>query len=137
MQTRKNEIHGQIHAIHSRATALDSLKASIKSQIDEVYKKSLAELDNVIKKKSNVLLGDELELKRQLGEIQLLENFLNYQQEGDATTFLFNWARHQMYRTEMHDFPFFKTNIDVQLDAKVSIFRKILNLNSLLVPYQL
>jgi hypothetical protein len=66
-----------------------------------------------------VLLGDELELVRQYSEIERVENFLKYQREGDATSYLFNWSRHQMLREELHDFQFFRNEIDVQLDARV------------------
>ncbi len=66
-----------------------------------------------------MLLGDEFELKRQLAEIEHLEDFLQYQQHGDATQFLFSWARHQQYRAELHDFKFFRNEIDVELDLKV------------------
>ncbi len=69
-----------------------------------------------------ILQGDEYELNRQLGELNRLEHFLSYQKEGDATTYLFNWTRHQMYRSELYDFRFFRKEIDVQLDAKVSFF---------------
>jgi hypothetical protein len=68
----------------------------------------------------DVLLGDELELKRQTGEIDRLDDFLKYQINGDATQFLFNWSRHQQLRTELHDFKFFKDDLDVHLDLKVN-----------------
>ena len=71
----------------------------------------------------NILLGDKLELNRQLSEIERLEAFLAYQQQGDATSYLFNWSRHQMFKAELHDFKYFKRDIDVQLDAKVKRFR--------------
>jgi hypothetical protein len=67
----------------------------------------------------SVLTGDEMELKRQLGEMERLDTFLKYLRCGDATSYLFNWSRHQMYRSELHDFSFFKKDIDVQLDAKL------------------
>ena len=66
-----------------------------------------------------VLLGDELELRRQEEEIDSLQSYLAYQQQGDATTYLFNWSRHQHFRTTLHDFRHFRNTIDVQLDAKV------------------
>jgi len=75
----------------------------------------------------DILLGDELELKRQSGEISRLQGFLDYQIEGDATQFLFNWQRHLVLRTELHDFKFFKQEIDVQLDLKVDIHSKKLS----------
>jgi hypothetical protein len=55
-----------------------------------------------------------------MNEIDRLEEFLKYQQQGDATTYLFNWSRHQQVRAELHDFRFFRSNIDVQLDAKIT-----------------
>jgi len=67
----------------------------------------------------NVLLGDELELRRQLGEIKNAENFLEYQQEGDATHFLFSWSRHQKMLDELHEFKFFRNKVDVSLDTRV------------------
>ncbi|KAJ3066668.1 hypothetical protein HDU98_010054, partial [Podochytrium sp. JEL0797] len=67
----------------------------------------------------NVLQGDEYELHRQLGEINHLEEYLKYQQQGDATQFLFSWSRHTAYRSALHDFKFFKNSIDVELDVKV------------------
>ena len=60
-----------------------------------------------------------MELKRQLGEIERLEGFLAYLKDGDATGFLFGWGRHQVLRAELHDFRFFRREIDVELDAKV------------------
>ena len=74
----------------------------------------------------NTLLGDKLELNRQMSEIERLESFLAYQQQGDATSYLFNWSRHQMFKSELHDFKYFKRDIDVQLDAKVLIPRLII-----------
>jgi hypothetical protein len=56
-----------------------------------------------------------------LVEIDKLEEYLKYQQQGDATQFLFNWSRHQQYRANLHDFKFFRNEIDVELDVKVTI----------------
>lgn len=67
----------------------------------------------------DVLLGDELDLKRQTGEITRLQDFLDYQINGDATQFLFNWHKHQSLLTELHDYRFFRHDLDVQLDLKV------------------
>jgi hypothetical protein len=74
----------------------------------------------------NILLGDEMELSRQLGEMNMLEDFLKYAKQGDATHFLFSWSRHQLFRSELHDFKHFRDDIDVQLDLKVrdSLIRK-------------
>lgn len=96
------------------------MTTQIESQIEEIYRRALHDLRSIIKKKLDILLGDELELKRQMGEINRLEEFLQYQQSGDATHFLSSWARHQQIRSELHDFKHFRDAIDVQLDVKVA-----------------
>lgn len=55
-----------------------------------------------------------------MGEIDRLDDFLKYQQAGDATHFLFCWARHQQYRSELHAFKHFRDEIDVGVDVKVA-----------------
>ncbi|KAI8618567.1 hypothetical protein BC830DRAFT_1166058 [Chytriomyces sp. MP71] len=120
LQSRRTEIINQIGAVNQRAKAVSQMGAQIETQIEDMYKRAMAELHNVINDKINVLLGDELELKRQLGEIEHLEEYVKYQQQGDATQFLFSWARHQAYRSELHDFKFFRNSIDVELDVKVN-----------------
>lgn len=120
LQSRRAEIINQITAVSHRAKAVEKMRLVMESQIDEIYKKSINDLHYIINHKLDTLLGDEVELKRQLSEIEFLEEFLRYQQSGDATQFLFNWARHQQYRAELHDFKFFRNDIDVELDVKVT-----------------
>ncbi|KAI8808863.1 hypothetical protein BJ742DRAFT_252934 [Cladochytrium replicatum] len=119
-QSRRSEINNQIAAIHSRAKAVEKMAASVETHIEEIYKRALAELKHITNTKLDILLGDELELKRQIGEVDRVENFIRYIQTGDATHFLFTWARNQQYRSELHDFRFFRDGIDVQLDVKVT-----------------
>ena len=119
LQSRQTDIQNQIRAIHSRAKAVEELHVTLESQIEQAYKKAMSDLQAITDKKLNILMGDELELKRQLGEMTRLQDFLKYQEEGDATTYLFNWSRHEMFRERLRDFKFFRNAIDVQLDAKV------------------
>ncbi|KAI9139074.1 hypothetical protein BKA69DRAFT_697645 [Paraphysoderma sedebokerense] len=119
LQSRRNSIVNQIACINSRAKSVEKHATQIHQQIEEIYRRAINELKLITKKKLDVLLGDELELKRQLGEINRLEEFLKYQQTGDATHFLFSWARHQQLRQELHEFRFFRDVIDVHLDIKV------------------
>ena len=67
-----------------------------------------------------VLVGDEHELRRQNGEIDRLEEFLKYQQDGDPLACVATWHLHQMYREKLCDFQFFRPEIDAQLDVKVT-----------------
>ncbi|KAI8924102.1 hypothetical protein BC831DRAFT_467143 [Entophlyctis helioformis] len=120
LQSRKTEIANQITAVNSRARAVERMGSQIEQQIEEMYQRAMRELKSIIQSKLTILLGDEVELKRQLTDIQRLEEFLKYQQTGDATTYLFNWSRHQAARSAMHDFRYFRADIDVQLDAKIT-----------------
>ncbi|KAI9203809.1 uncharacterized protein BJ171DRAFT_622590 [Polychytrium aggregatum] len=119
LHARRSEITNQIACINARARAVEKMACVIEGQIEEIYKKAMLELKTAAQNKLNVLLGDEVELKRQFGEIAMLEEFLKYQQSGEATQFLFSWVRHQQLRSELHDFKFFREDIDVALDLKV------------------
>jgi len=120
MESRKTEIINQIGVIKSKSKEVEKLNSQLERQIQEIAKKALNELKRITDLKLNVLLGDELELRRQLGEIKNAENFLEYQQEGDATHFLFSWSRHQKMLDELHNFKFFRNRVDVSLDTRVS-----------------
>lgn len=71
-----------------------------------------------------------MECRREVEEIDRLEQFLEHQQKGDATSFLFNWSRHQQARSELTDFGYFRTMIDVQLDAKMTGSVSIITTNN-------
>ncbi|KAJ3096081.1 lariat debranching enzyme [Phlyctochytrium planicorne] len=120
LQSRRTEIVNQIASVSNRAKAVDKMCGHLEGQLEEIYKKAVTDLRVAVKEKLEILKGDELELKRQIGEIEFLEEFLRYQQRGDATQFLFSWARHQHCRAELHDFKFFRNEIDVELDLKIS-----------------
>lgn len=118
-QSRRTEISNQLACINARAKAVEKMANSIKEQIEDCYRKSIIDLRSKVNEKINVLLSDELELKRQYEEIDRFENFLQYQRDGEATQFLFSWVRHQELRQELHDFKYFRETIDVKLDLKV------------------
>ncbi|ORX48180.1 hypothetical protein BCR36DRAFT_355124 [Piromyces finnis] len=120
LESRRTEIINQITLIKSQSKEVDKLNSQLERQIQEIAKKALNELKKITDSKLNILLGDELELRRQLGEIRNAENFLEYQQDGDATHFLFSWSRHQKMLDELHEFKFFRNKIDVSLDTRVS-----------------
>ncbi|KAI9355993.1 hypothetical protein DFJ73DRAFT_641345 [Zopfochytrium polystomum] len=120
LQTRRAEIANQIIAVNHRAKAVEKMRVVMEAQIEDMFRKAMADLHGLVRDKLDTLLGDEVELKRQLAEIEFLEEFLRYQQSGDASQFLFNWVRHQQYRAELHDFRFFRNEIDVDLDIKVT-----------------
>ena len=73
-----------------------------------------------------ILLGDEQELRRQAKEIDYLDTFLQYQQEGDSMECVYTWHVHQHYQEKLADFEFFRKNIDVLVDAKIEGSLKVI-----------
>ncbi|KAI8906868.1 hypothetical protein EDD86DRAFT_248451 [Gorgonomyces haynaldii] len=121
LQSRRQDITNQIQAINSRARAVEKMGTQLEASIEEVYKKAMRELRTIIQHKLTVLLGDELELRRQMAEMDRLEEFLKYQEQGDATTYLFNWSRHQNVREQLHDFAHFRNTIDITGTLSVTV----------------
>ncbi|KAJ3220698.1 hypothetical protein HK099_004099 [Clydaea vesicula] len=120
LQGRRTEITNQISAVNSRAKAVEKMGHLVQTQIDEIYRRATEDLRILIQRKMDVLLGDQIELKRQIMEYDRLEDFVKYQQAGDPTQFLFSWSKQQKVRQELHDFKFFRDEIDVNLDIKVT-----------------
>jgi hypothetical protein len=121
LAARKANIRAQVGAVAERAKQVESNSQEIKVQLDALFQKTLNDLQAITKRKLNVLKGDTVELYRQLGEIEQLEGFLQYQQTGgNATQFILDWAHHQRLRQEQHSFPFFRSHIDVLPDIKIN-----------------
>lgn len=118
-EARLLEITNQISAITSRAKAVEKMGFAIQSQIDEIYRRATEQLRGITRRKMDVLCSDKLELERQSGEYKRLTEFVKYGVEGDPMLFLFGWARQQKVRSELHDFAFFRSDIDVLLDVRV------------------
>jgi hypothetical protein len=69
IQGRRQQIANQIASVHARSKAVEKMANGIEVQIEEAYKQALAQLHDITCQKQTVLRGDELELKRQLGEL--------------------------------------------------------------------
>lgn len=121
LESRRQRIFAQMAAVAERAHSIELNAGEIQQQLEEIYKRVLSDLRNITKKKLNILRGDMIELHREMGEIQQLQAFLEYQQTGgNATQFILDWAHHQKLRTELHAFPHFRESIDVQPDIKIN-----------------
>lgn len=120
IQQRQARIASQVQAVNERAKAVENMALQIETQLEELYRRAQGQLRFMIKRKLDILLGDERELQRQRMEIQHHLDFAKYQQTGDATTFLFSYARQQRLREQLHSFAHFRDAIDVPLDVKVN-----------------
>ena len=121
LESRKAAIRAQKESVEERAKQVITNAEAIQQQLDEIYHRAQSDLKALLKKKLNVLRGDNVELDRELAEIRQLEAFLEYQKSGpNATQFILDWSHHQRLRTELHSFPFFRESIDVLPDIRVN-----------------
>lgn len=121
LAARKQRISQHLDLLRARVTAIEANSTEVQQQLEELYKRALADLKNITKKKLNILKGDMTELYRQSGEIARLEEFLGYQASGgQATQFILDWTYHQRLRGELHAFPFFRETIDVSPDIRIN-----------------
>ena len=75
---------------------------------------------NIFIVQMGILLGDELELRRQLEQMDWMEGFLRMQQRAlSPVDFLNSWNRHTQMRGEVHAFNHFRAQVEVQPDLKV------------------
>lgn len=97
-------------------------KSTLETELEKVYQNALLELHKHTQFKLMILMGDEVELSRQQRQIDWLNDFLHYQQNGaNAFHLLFNWAKHLGLRQQIQDFAFFRESIDVFPDLKVTV----------------
>lgn len=121
LQARKQRIEAQVGAVSERAMAIEANATQIQGQLEEIYKKALADLRGITKKKLNILKGDMVELHREAAEMRHLEAFLEYQQSGgNATQCILDWAYHQKLRGELHSFAHFREAVDVLPDIRIN-----------------
>jgi hypothetical protein len=67
-----------------------------------------------------ILLGEEIELRRQLEQMEWLETFLKIQQVTlSPTEFLYAWNRHMKIRGDLHSFENLQMHVDVKPDLMV------------------
>lgn len=121
LAARKAAIKNQQAALAERGKQVEANSAEVQAQLEELFKKAIADLKAITRRKLNVLKGDGAELQRQQMEISALEEFLNYcGTGGNATQFILDWAHHQRLRAEQHAFGYFRESIDVLADIRIN-----------------
>ena len=135
MVNRRELIQSQAGEISARVKAVEDTEQQLRAQIDDIYRRACSELDTVMRRKMATLQGDEFELRRQLGEISRLEDFVDYQQTGgDTTAFLFNWARHAQLKEELHKVKPVEFTPQEAMDVKCSGNISIITNNTVPLP---
>ncbi|KAJ3342269.1 ornithine aminotransferase [Gonapodya sp. JEL0774] len=119
LSQRRAKIANHLDALQDRGRAVTNMADSLRLQIETIYKQACQDLDDVVLSKLATLHGDELELRRQLHEMDQLDEFVAYQKK-QPTQFLLSYSQLQQKRSELHDFRHFRDVIDVKCDVKVS-----------------
>jgi len=102
LEARKKAINGRLQAL---STKLDAVQRNANEVEEEIYNKlqeALLQLKEERRAKVSVLLGEELELRRQLEQMAWTQRFLEVQQDVLApAAFLDAWARHSKLMESM------------------------------------
>eukprot|EP00753_Platysulcus_tardus_P020567 PLAT8228.1.p1 GENE.PLAT8228.1~~PLAT8228.1.p1 ORF type:complete len:1035 (+),score=520.69 PLAT8228.1:50-3154(+) len=103
LDARKSETRLLLRAIDEKLRDINKNAAAVEEAIYQMLQEALFQLQDETQRKMSILLGEELELRRQLEQIGWVENFLQYQQDTlPPVEFLAAWSRHTALRSELH-----------------------------------
>lgn len=98
--SRRSRILSSLTSVDSTLRAVNANAAAAEERIYQIMQDALFQLQSHTQAKLALLLGEELELRRQLGEIEWMETFLAYQKTVlKPTAFLASWNKHTGVRT--------------------------------------
>lgn len=127
LEARKKTIDDRMMEVKQRAQLVRENAASVKRQLEELYKRALVELRSVARRKLNVLKGEMVALGRESSECRMLDEYLAYQLQGasSAVQFIMDWGFHQRLRAELHAFegassPYLKRINEVAPDMRIA-----------------
>ncbi|KNC46156.1 uncharacterized protein AMSG_00274 [Thecamonas trahens ATCC 50062] len=102
--SKRSDILKKLSGIDSSLRAVQANAAAAEERIYELLQAALFQLQVSTQAKLALLLGDELEMRRQLGELEHMDAFLTYQRSVlKPTNFLEAWNKHLLLRAEIHD----------------------------------
>ena len=99
---RQQEIKNQLKAVDEKLRAVNKNSAEIEEKIYQALQDALFELQDRTQEKMNVLLSEEVELRRQLGYINWAETFLAKETDrASQVDFLNAWKCHAQLRSDL------------------------------------
>ena len=102
LQARQAEIRNQLQAVDQKLRDVNKNSAEIEERIYQMLQDALFDLQDKTQAKMNVLLAEEVELRRQLGYIDWVENFLNKETaRASQVNFLNMWKCHAQLRGDL------------------------------------
>ncbi|KAG9391858.1 hypothetical protein J8273_6871 [Carpediemonas membranifera] len=121
LDARRDAIREHLKEIDERLRDVYKNSASVEEMIYRQLQQILYRLQEKTQSKLNTLLGEEIEMRRQLSQIHWLDQFLSSQREHlTPVRFLHLWRRHQQMRAILHDKLIVKGDIDVEADLRLT-----------------
>eukprot|EP00742_Colponemidia_sp_Colp-10_P004319 GILJ01004608.1.p1 GENE.GILJ01004608.1~~GILJ01004608.1.p1 ORF type:complete len:562 (-),score=83.28 GILJ01004608.1:168-1853(-) len=126
LDRRRTTVKEQLRLIDDRLREVNKNSSAVEEKIYQILQEALYQLQDETQKKMSVLLGEELELRRQLEQIEWLESFLRFQQQAlPPVDFLTSWSRHCQLRSELHNLNTIRTEInvfpDIRLEGRIQV----------------
>ena len=95
LQTQQARVRQQLAVVDEKLRAVNVNSAKVEENIYQILQEALFQLQDETQRKMNVLLGEELELRRQLEQIGWAESFLDRQRsQAKPVNFLTMWKAH-------------------------------------------
>lgn len=103
LDERKRSILEALRNVDAKLTAIQANSQAIEEELFQRMQTAMFQLQDETQRKTNALLSEELELRRQLGQIEWNESFVRIMQESlPPMTFVAGWERHAKLKTNLY-----------------------------------
>ena len=104
LSARSAHIGERLRNVDLKLREVNKNSAAVEEQIYQMLQDALFELQDETQRKVSMLLGEEIELRRQQEQVQWMEDFLVHQREqATQVDFLAAWKHHLQLRDSNHD----------------------------------
>lgn len=103
LEERKRSVHEALELVDSRLKAIQENSAAVEEALYAQMQAAMFSLQDETQRKLNVLLSEELELRRQLGQLAWMEGFTRA--SGDTLppmSFISTWERQQALQASLY-----------------------------------
>jgi hypothetical protein len=103
LETRKSSVADALRMVDDKLAAIQANSKAVEDALYACMQEAIFSLQDATQKKMNALLSEELELRRQAGQIAWLESFAGVMQTTlPPMTFISAWERHVAARAALY-----------------------------------
>lgn len=125
LEKHKALIRRKLQLLDEKIAEINNNARAVENDLYDVLERALESLQSQTQKKLNILLADQMELRRQYEEIQWAESFLKYQIEVlNPHHYLVSWARHLERKNELvvnREFELGEVSADLRLIGSITV----------------